>query len=145
MDLDVKSYITTWICHCSEYGKQEVMAVDDLNYLPIQEKTDMPDWMQEFMSDPESVKRIVDTVYHHAMSLKDCAQLIEMAAPFYDRMASDGVVAAIKDMTEQVRDINTMLKADVSDGPKKEYEANHESKHRQQIYEKSYRNGKLRQ
>ncbi len=79
----------------------------------IKEQTDMPDWMQEFMFDPESAKRIVDTIYHHAMSLKDCAQLIEMAAPFYDRMTSDGVVAAIRDMTEQVQDINTMLNADI--------------------------------
>ena len=33
-DEDVSNYITVWDCNCSEYGKQTVMAVDDLNYLP---------------------------------------------------------------------------------------------------------------
>lgn len=33
-NLDVSDYITVWECNCSEYGKQTVMAVDDLQYLP---------------------------------------------------------------------------------------------------------------
>lgn len=33
-DQDVSRYIETWDCHCSENGKQRVMAVDDLQYLP---------------------------------------------------------------------------------------------------------------
>lgn len=33
-DIDVSKYITTWKCDCSEYGKQYVMAIDDLRYLP---------------------------------------------------------------------------------------------------------------
>ena len=33
-DEDVSNYITVWDCNCSEYGRQTVMAVDDLNYLP---------------------------------------------------------------------------------------------------------------
>lgn len=32
---DVRNYITIWDCNCSEYGRQTVMAVDDLHYLPI--------------------------------------------------------------------------------------------------------------
>lgn len=31
---DASKYITVWDCNCSEFGKQTVMAVDDLNYLP---------------------------------------------------------------------------------------------------------------
>jgi len=33
-DEDVSNYITVWDCKCSEFGKQTVMAVDDLKYLP---------------------------------------------------------------------------------------------------------------
>ena len=33
-DTDASKYITVLDCNCSEYGKQTVMAVDDLNYLP---------------------------------------------------------------------------------------------------------------
>lgn len=33
-NIDVDKYVTVWDCNCSEYGKQTVMAVDDLNYLP---------------------------------------------------------------------------------------------------------------
>ena len=33
-DADPSEYVTVWDCDCSEFGKQTVMAVDDLNYLP---------------------------------------------------------------------------------------------------------------
>lgn len=33
-DADSSEYVTVWDCDCSEFGKQTVMAVDDLNYLP---------------------------------------------------------------------------------------------------------------
>ena len=32
--VDVGDYVTVWDCNCSEFGKQRVMAVDDLGYLP---------------------------------------------------------------------------------------------------------------
>ena len=31
---DVSNYITVWDCNCSEFGRQTVMAVEDLQYLP---------------------------------------------------------------------------------------------------------------
>lgn len=34
IDEDMSSYFTIWDCKCSEYGKQTVMAVDDVRYLP---------------------------------------------------------------------------------------------------------------
>ena len=33
-DLDVSKYATVWDCDCSEFGRQSVMSVDDLQYLP---------------------------------------------------------------------------------------------------------------
>jgi hypothetical protein len=33
-DVDVSGHVTVWECNCSEFGKQTVMAVDDLYYLP---------------------------------------------------------------------------------------------------------------
>lgn len=32
-NLNVRDYVTTWECTCSEFGKQSVMAIDDLEYL----------------------------------------------------------------------------------------------------------------
>lgn len=32
---DASKYITVWDCNCSEFGRQTVMAVEDLQYLPI--------------------------------------------------------------------------------------------------------------
>lgn len=32
---DISNYITIWDCNCSEFGRQTVMAVDDLQYLPV--------------------------------------------------------------------------------------------------------------
>lgn len=37
-DKEVEKYITVWICNCSELGEQTVMAVDDLQYLPLVEE-----------------------------------------------------------------------------------------------------------
>ena len=34
-NLKVSDYVTVWDCNCSEFGKQLVMAVDDLQYLII--------------------------------------------------------------------------------------------------------------
>ena len=33
-NFDPREYVTVWECNCSEFGKQTVMAVDDLAYLP---------------------------------------------------------------------------------------------------------------
>lgn len=33
-NLDISNYVETWDCICSENGKQKVMAIDDLEYLP---------------------------------------------------------------------------------------------------------------
>lgn len=33
-NINAYDYVTTWDCNCSEYGRQRVMAVDDVNYLP---------------------------------------------------------------------------------------------------------------
>ena len=33
-NINVSDYVTVWECSCSEYGKQEVMAIDDVFYLP---------------------------------------------------------------------------------------------------------------
>lgn len=33
-DINVYDYVETWYCTCSDYGRQRVMAVDDLSYLP---------------------------------------------------------------------------------------------------------------
>ena len=33
-NLNVSDYIEVWECNCSENGRQVVMAVDDLQYLP---------------------------------------------------------------------------------------------------------------
>lgn len=33
-NLEVSNYVTVWDCNCSEFGKQTVVSVDDLQYLP---------------------------------------------------------------------------------------------------------------
>jgi hypothetical protein len=33
-DIEVSDYVTVWDCDCSEFGRQTVMSVDDLQYLP---------------------------------------------------------------------------------------------------------------
>lgn len=33
-DAEVYGYVETWICDCSGFGRQSVMAVEDISYLP---------------------------------------------------------------------------------------------------------------
>lgn len=34
LDAEVYGYVKTWVCECSEFGRQSVMAVEDISYLP---------------------------------------------------------------------------------------------------------------
>ena len=44
-DLEVSKYVTVWDCDCSEFGKQTVMAVDDLHYLPTADVAPRAEWI----------------------------------------------------------------------------------------------------
>ena len=49
-NLEVGDYVTIWDCNCSEFGKQTVMAVDDLQYLPtadVVEFETLKKWLYE--------------------------------------------------------------------------------------------------
>lgn len=53
-DMDVSEYVTVWDCNCSEFGKQTVMAVDDLNYLPtadVAPRVEVLEAVDEFKND----------------------------------------------------------------------------------------------
>lgn len=46
VDMNVSKYVTVWDCNCSEFGKQTVMAVDDLHYLPIADVAPRAEWIR---------------------------------------------------------------------------------------------------
>ena len=33
-NINVQDYVETWVCNCSDYGRQHVMSVDDVCTLP---------------------------------------------------------------------------------------------------------------
>lgn len=41
-NVDVSNYVETWTCNCSDYGVQNVMAVDDISTLPEIDPETMP-------------------------------------------------------------------------------------------------------
>lgn len=45
VDINVSNYVTVWDCNCSEFGKQTVMAVDDLQYLPTADVAPRAEWI----------------------------------------------------------------------------------------------------
>lgn len=51
---DVYPYVTTWTCNCSEYGVQNVMAVDDISTLPEIDPETLP-IVQQLRSELEHV------------------------------------------------------------------------------------------
>lgn len=54
-DLEVSKYVTVWDCDCSEFGKQTVMAVDDLHYLPTADVAPRAEVAREIF---EEIKKI---------------------------------------------------------------------------------------
>ena len=58
-DLEVSKYVTVWDCDCSEFGKQTVMAVDDLHYLPTADVAPRAEWISVEERLPERMKPVL--------------------------------------------------------------------------------------
>lgn len=43
-----------------------------------------------FESDPDSTNRIINTLYYHPLSLKDCADILEIIAPLCTLYTKEG-------------------------------------------------------
>ena len=74
-DAEVYGYVETWICDCSEFGRQAVMAVEDISYLPEIDPETLP-IVQELRKELERVTRERDaaiTDLYAARSCKTCA------------------------------------------------------------------------
>lgn len=52
---DVSPYVETWTCNCSEYGVQNVMAVDDISTLPEINPENLP-VVQQLRAELEKTK-----------------------------------------------------------------------------------------
>lgn len=57
-DAEVYGYVETWICDCSEFGRQSVMAVEDISYLPEIDPETLP-IVQELRSINKRLKAVV--------------------------------------------------------------------------------------
>lgn len=55
-DAEVYGYVETWICDCSGFGRQSVMAVEDISYLPEIDPETLP-IVQELRKEMERVTR----------------------------------------------------------------------------------------
>ena len=76
VDLEVSDYVTVWDCDCSEFGKQTVIAVDDLQYLPTAEvvpKSDVDRLEGELIVERTRRENAVDA-YHDAKAEVDRLQ-----------------------------------------------------------------------
>lgn len=55
------------------------------------------DWMKEFEFDPEASNRIAKVIYQHPLSLRDCADILEIAAPICTVMTASGFKKFLND------------------------------------------------
>ena len=67
-DLEVSKYVTVWDCDCSEFGKQTVMAVDDLHYLPTADVAPRAEVAREIFRD---VRNILNKHYYDCYQYED--------------------------------------------------------------------------
>lgn len=61
-DAEVYGYVKTWICDCSEFGRQSVMAVEDISYLPEIDPETLP-IVQELRAELEQVTAQRDELF----------------------------------------------------------------------------------
>lgn len=61
-DAEVYGYVETWICDCSEFGRQSVMAVEDISYLPEIDPETLP-IVQELRAELEQVTAQRDELF----------------------------------------------------------------------------------
>ena len=60
-DAEVYGYVETWICDCSGFGRQSVMAVEDISYLPEIAPETLP-IVQELRKELERVTKERDEI-----------------------------------------------------------------------------------
>lgn len=68
---DVYPYVTTWTCNCSEYGVQNVMAVDDISTLPEIDPETLP-IVQQLRAELERVTAERDAAVSDLKTICDC-------------------------------------------------------------------------
>jgi hypothetical protein len=71
-DVEVSKYVTVWDCDCSEFGKQIVMAVDDLHYLPTADVAPRAEIAREIF---EELDKIMLPILHEVSQVYIYAKL----------------------------------------------------------------------
>lgn len=61
-------------------------------------KSHNQDWMKEFEFDPDALNRIAKVIYQHPLSLRDCADILEIAAPMCTVMTVSGFKKLLREM-----------------------------------------------
>ena len=75
-DLEVSKYVTVWDCDCSEFGKQTVMAVDDLHYLPTADVAPRAEVAREIFAEIKEKGSFSDPcVLHVVLSFDELAEI----------------------------------------------------------------------
>lgn len=64
----------------------------------IRTDDEAPEWMQEFLFDPEASEKIVDVIYKYPFCLRDAADLVIATIPLVELMSGHGMVDKIREL-----------------------------------------------
>ena len=95
-DAEVYGYVETWVCDCSEFGKQSVMAVEDISYLPEIDPETLP-IVQELRKELERVTRERDAAIadlYYACACETCELLCTDKCPLKKGMVPCSHIAS---------------------------------------------------
>ena len=102
-DVEVSDYVTVWDCNCSEFGKQTVMAVDDLQYLPTADVVPKSEY-DEVLSNWQKIhdSYTADCIDHYNKGRQEVAREIfeeieELAKIYTFPVVKNGVVEIAKE------------------------------------------------
>lgn len=80
-DAEVYGYVETWICNCSGFGRQSVMAVEDISYLPEIDPETLP-IVQELRKELERVTKERDAAVSEIESIIAYGLHLPNSCPF---------------------------------------------------------------
>lgn len=83
-----KAVVSNWPMDTTKDNMRARDALDSVSTLP--------EWVNEFLFDPESSEKIVDTIIHYPICLRDVASLVDAVIPLMELMPGDSAADEVR-------------------------------------------------
>ena len=104
-DIEVSDYVTVWDCDCSEFGRQTVMAVDDLEYLPTSDVVPKSEYDAVVSAVDNSTKEFLKLHDAYQNQKSDYDKLRSLITHKEEQAYNKGFEDAARELFEEIENI----------------------------------------